>query len=75
MFMMGLTQCVEGGDVLPQGIWLLRTWLPQQGVNIVPQTESRHFRWIYVYGEKVLVATKVYLMKQKQESYNNFKLF
>lgn len=67
MFMTRLTQCVECGDVFPQGIRLLRTRLPQQGVNIMPQTESRHFGWIYVYAKKVLVATKVNLIQKKQE--------
>lgn len=65
--MVGLTQCIKGADVFPQGFGLLRTRLPEQGVNIMPQTESRHFRWIYIHTEKVLVATKIDLIKQKQE--------
>jgi hypothetical protein len=46
-------------------------WLPEQGINIVAQTEAGHFFRIHYDREKVLVASKIHLKCDKNNLFNN----
>ena len=47
--------------MLPHIILFAGAWLPEQGINIMAQTETGHFFRIHYDREKVLVASKIHL--------------
>lgn len=50
--------------MFPHVAGLVRAGLPQQGIHVMTQAETRHLRWVQVHREQVLMAPQVHLEKE-----------